>query len=551
MSANEDNRYMGGVTDRLMPVTTVFQQDLDDNAELTVQQVLVRAGITDDTIDKVREEVKRFMRPITSDADLKELQPVLTKLVKMRTTIKHVCEKGREEANMVRNAYIKVQKQYTSYVAQIEDPLVKYKDEWKQAQERAKREEEEEAERQRQFRYAELEKIGCVRRAASGTDPERYVIGDAVILLDLIDTADAPTWDNLVRQTRMIADEQREKAEAEEAAKRAEQQRLEAERKALEEREAKLKAMLLSARTAELKAMGLAEEAGGYLSILSHAPTPTVLFRVTKQELEQWDDDQYEVAKRTAEEIIDNRVREAEKAQKEMARQHLIRTRVKTLMEAGWAQGKEDMQLYGTDNNDVPVQVCPIDMLADYDDAEIAVLVKAGNEQREKRKAAEEELLALKKEAEEREALNEKHKGILLKCGYELNPTINAMVLTGQDGATINQALVAELWTLDTVRLTQLVTDGNCELDRRKQDEEERIRQQERERLEAERVAAEKREAERVAALGDVDRWNEWVAAIKASAPAMTSAIGKQAVDRATKYLNDLSPGVIRDLKQD
>jgi len=475
MSANEDNGYMGGVTDRLMPVTTVFQQDLDDNAELTVQQVLVRAGITDDTIDKVREEVKRFMRPITSDADLKELQPVLTKLVKMRTTIKHVCEKGREEANMVRNAYIKVQKQYTSYVAQIEDPLVKYKDEWKQAQERAKREEEEEAERQRQFRYAELEKIGCVRRAASGTDPERYVIGDAVILLDLIDTADASTWDNLVRQTWMIADEQREKAEAEEAAKRAEQQRLEAERKALEEREAKLKAMVQTIRNA----------------------------------------------------------------------------RIKTLMEAGWAQGKEDMQLYGTDNNDVPVQVCPIDMLADYDDAEIAVLVKAGNEQREKRKAAEEELLALKKEAEEREALNEKHKGILLKCGYELNPTINAMVLTGQDGATINQALVAELWTLDTVRLTQLVTDGNCELDRRKQDEEERIRQQERERLEAERVAAEKREAERVAALGDVDRWNEWVAAIKASAPAMTSAIGKQAVDRATKYLNDLSPGVIRDLKQD
>lgn len=231
--------------------------------------------------------------------------------------------------------------------------------------------------------------------------------------------------------------------------------------------------------------------------------------------------------------------------------QTIRNARIKTLMEAGWAQGKEDMQLYGTDNNDVPVQVCPIDMLADYDDAEIAVLVKAGNEQREKRKAVEAELLALKQEAEEREALNEKHKNILIKCGYVLSPRGDELILIGERNIAINQIHIPELWTLDTVRLTQLVTDGNCELDRRKQAEEERIRQQERERLEAERVAAEKREAERVAALGDVDKWNEWIEAIKASAPTMTSAIGKQAVDRATKYLNDLSPGVIRDLKQD
>lgn len=399
----------GNITgDRFTPIPTVFQEDINENVELTVQQRLVKAGITEHALTTMRQAAERYMRPITSKNELEELQTgILTPLVKMRTRIERICKKGREEANMIRNAWIAEEKTYTGLVKEIEEPLQRYKDEWKEAQERVKREEEAEAERQRQFRYAELEGLGCVRRAPSGTDPERYVIGGTVIPLDLIDTADAPTWENLTWQAQVIADELRAKAEAEEAARLAEANRqaaiaAENERKGrelaeqerlLREREEQARASINAVRKAELIAIGYKEEGG---EVVCHIPDPVRPRRSAYlvADLHNLSDKEWaseiEDAKLHAEERAEMLRQEQERKEKEAARAALIAERVKALKDAGWEEVGNNLVLKNVDEGGAGTifNAQSLEILSSED---VDALVGVGRIELARRKAVEEE----------------------------------------------------------------------------------------------------------------------------------------------------------------
>ena len=249
-------------SDRLTPIPTVFREDVEQDVDLTVQTQLVKAGITEETLAEALDKAQAVMRPVENEADLRALQDVLTPIVRLRTSIVRICKKGREHANMVSRAWITAEKHHVAEVLKIEDQLTAYKDEWNAAKEREKAEEEAEAKRIIQERYAALEAIGMTRRAATPDAPERYVIGMYAAPLEMIDTADAPTWDAIVEKATSIAnaqrkveEEQRAREEAEAKARKEEAERLEAQRKEQERKEAELKARedALNAQTNEAR----------------------------------------------------------------------------------------------------------------------------------------------------------------------------------------------------------------------------------------------------------------------------------------------------------
>lgn len=249
-------------SDRPTPIPTVFREDVEQDVDLTVQTQLVKAGITEETLAEALDKAQAVMRPVENEADLRALQDVLTPIVRLRTSIVRICKKGREHANMVSRAWITAEKHHVAEVLKIEDQLTAYKDEWNAAKEREKAEEEAEAKRIIQERYAALEAIGMTRRAATPDAPERYVIGMYAAPLEMIDTADAPTWDAIVEKATSIAnaqrkveEEQRAREEAEAKARKEEAERLEAQRKEQERKEAELKARedALNAQTNEAR----------------------------------------------------------------------------------------------------------------------------------------------------------------------------------------------------------------------------------------------------------------------------------------------------------
>lgn len=257
-------------SDRLTPIPTVFREDVEQDVDLTVQTQLVKAGITEETLAEALDKAQAVMRPVENEADLRALQDVLTPIVRLRTSIVRICKKGREHANMVSRAWITAEKHHVAEVLKIEDQLTAYKDEWNAAKEREKAEEEAEAKRIIQERYAALEAIGMTRRAATPDAPERYVIGMYAAPLEMIDTADAPTWDAIVEKATSIAnaqrkveEEQRAREEAEAKARKEEAERLEAQRKeqaareaALAAKEAEINKAVATMRKNELLAIG-------------------------------------------------------------------------------------------------------------------------------------------------------------------------------------------------------------------------------------------------------------------------------------------------------
>jgi len=235
--------------DRLTPIPTVFREDVEQDVGLTVQTQLVKAGITEETLAEALDKAQAVMRPVENEADLRALQDVLTPIVRLRTSIVRICKKGREHANMVSRAWIAAEKHHVAEVLKVEDLLTAYKDEWNAAKEREKAAEEAEAKRIIQERYAALEAIGMVRRAATPDAPERYVIGMYAAPLEVINTADAPTWDAIVEKAtgiaeaqRKVEEEKRAREEAEAKARKEEAERIEAQRKEQERKEAELKA---------------------------------------------------------------------------------------------------------------------------------------------------------------------------------------------------------------------------------------------------------------------------------------------------------------------
>lgn len=250
---NEENNITG---DRLTNIPTVFREDVEQDVSMTVQVQLDKAGITEHKIADVLDTATAVMRPVESEEDLRALQDVLTPIVRLRTNIVRICKKGREHANMVSKAWIAAEKLHVAEVSKVEAKLDAYKQEWKEAQERAKAEEEAEAKRIINERFAALEGLGMVRRVATADKPERYEVGDVSVSIDTIETCDLARWEDVVARATAAAQELRRQADERAQAEQAAREALEKRERDLAAREARANKVLDGERAAELDALG-------------------------------------------------------------------------------------------------------------------------------------------------------------------------------------------------------------------------------------------------------------------------------------------------------
>ena len=173
---------------------------------------------------------------------------------------------------------------------------------------------------------------------------------------------------------------------------------------------------------------------------------------------------------------------------------------------------------------------------------------------------------ALREQQEKLNAqVNEARKNELLALGCTLDhnnePTVvlDGRVLWGLQFDVL-WGFSTDEWASEVLAAKLAVEERNiaekkaqAELARREAAKEEALRIQAeadaRKRLEEEAAAKERAEHERIAKMNDVQKWEVFVAAVKGAAPEMSSHTGSHAIKRVVKYLDDMTPGLLQDLK--
>lgn len=226
-----------------------------------IQDELSIAGITEESFRALKEEAQALVpMEVSSDADAQELQRVITKGVRMCSTISATIEPGKKWAHQLHKAYTSNENEFLGTVKAIIEPLKQKKAAYVAEQERVEQEALEARERAIRERFAKLEACGFVRRTMP--DGDVYMIGDTVLPVLTISTAEDEVWANMIRGIEIAFSEEQERL-------RAEAERAENEKKAMSEREAEIekreKAMrdaVITIRKNELIAIGCVERDG-------------------------------------------------------------------------------------------------------------------------------------------------------------------------------------------------------------------------------------------------------------------------------------------------
>jgi hypothetical protein len=238
----EDTHEEGNFTgDRYTTPIAVFQEDLDQEVDVIVQDKLAKASITDYVIDSLREEAAPLaaIERIESDEQYKLVQGMLTKLIRTRNVAVRICENGRKPLNMLRNAWIAKEKEVVGRVEEIEAPLARLKDAYKAEQERKAQEEEASKQAARVARYTQIEQLGFTRRyRVDGT--QVYFLGETEFEVEAIDAADTETFPNMLRSARMVQEEIQAARAQQELEAQQERERIAQEQEALRQQQAEM-----------------------------------------------------------------------------------------------------------------------------------------------------------------------------------------------------------------------------------------------------------------------------------------------------------------------
>lgn len=106
--------------------------------------------------------------------------------------------------------------------------------------------------------------------------------------------------------------------------------------------------------------------------------------------------------------------------------------------------------------------------------------------------------------------------------------------------------------SMDDVEFGELVAMGQAELARREEERQAKLKAEAeeaaRKKMAEEAAAKAKEEEDRKAKLSDLEKWDEWVSGIEKSAPAMSSAIGKHAVENLVHQVKRMRESISKDL---
>lgn len=473
--------------DRITEPIAVFQEDLNEQVDGVVQDKLAKANITEYALAALKEEASTLPSVITNDAELKRVQGIITKATNMRTTAVRICEQGRRPAIMLQKAWISREKEVVSMISSIEEPLKALKQAYIDEQDRKEAEELKRREEEKVARYMALQDIGFTR-VMDPIGGDYFILAGTHIKVSDIDTYEAAAWAITLKQAEIVAGEERDRKEAE--AKRHEEERIareEAERK-LREQQEELDRKMEQMRQMQLslRKAKLAEAGCEYIPSMS------------------------KVAVIHGNEILFS----------------LHEENVATMSEEQFTD----------------------ELLA----AKLAVEDKKVREQKAKEFAEQQA-----RHAERLRKINDRHERLKAAGWLHYDTEEPYMALLGEDGSVIKSVIYdgdQGIAGVPDEYIDQWVSMGEevkAEVRAREEAAQaERIRQAELKRIEEERIAKEKAEADRKAQMSDAQKWEEWKAAIIASAPSMESAIGQHGVKRVLQGLEAMTPGLLADLNK-
>ena len=64
---NQEQSIQDQFSDRLMPVSQVFQEDVDEDVSVRAQELMVKAGLGEEAIALAVDAARPFIKPITSE----------------------------------------------------------------------------------------------------------------------------------------------------------------------------------------------------------------------------------------------------------------------------------------------------------------------------------------------------------------------------------------------------------------------------------------------------------------------------------------------------
>lgn len=369
-----------------------------------LNQELNKANLTQAIIAGLQGQAEVLLaEKITSKADYEAVDRFRKDVKNYRLAGEKIFEHEIAERNRLHKEAIAKKKEVLAPIVDVENKAKARVFEWEYEQEQAAKRAEEERLRAIEERKTALMELGYMLKEGVWTLEAVSVDAEEVL------KAGYEKWTNLFRSLRMHGEEvAAAKAEAirlqeEEAARLLkEKQELEAREAALKEAEAKVRASVNEARLYELTSTGCID--GNYIVTDANAMTMVSLTDLWSLDSEWWD--RYiEQAKRTKvlrDEFLAKQQAEQAAAR---ARQELINTRVARLKEVEW--GLKTDVLYSPDHDEElskPIEMMvmgtpnglrrvSVDDIHDMSIVDFEALVKEGEEEKVRLKAAQEEYI--------------------------------------------------------------------------------------------------------------------------------------------------------------
>lgn len=543
---------------------------------LLVQEELQIAGVTESSFVALKEEAQALaLADINSDADAQAIQKVITKGVRLCTTISAAIEPGKKWAHQLHKAYTSNENEFLGTVKAIIEPLKQKKEAWVSRKEQAEREELEKQGAVIKGRFAALEGFGFTRRTGVGRE-DYFSNGSTEIEIMAVSSANDEVWTNMLKGIETAYREEQDRKEAAERAEeearegiRRQQEEHEAKARALKEKEDALNARINEARKNELLALGceiwVSDVVGGDPETLIGEEerigvansNGTIRFALYADALHEHADAQWADELLAAKAAVEERNLWLEKKRIAGEREQLIASRVKALKEAGWEQGgtgagaiaamnPATFGLFSVDSNAVTRTISqPLDALTEDD---MAVMIALGNAELARRQAA-------KEEAEAKRVLEQGRYNRMMNAGYG-----SECGDAEGDGCSFTMSFDGRPWSIrhdDCYALSdedfdKLLNNAGVEANRRKEAELQAAREKavkdEQERIMRGVKEAREAEEDRQRRMNDVQRWEEWCVTVEKNAPRMASEIGRHAISRVIEGMKKMTPGIIKDL---
>lgn len=228
-----------------------------------IQDELSIAGVTESSFAALKEEAQALsLMDVSSDADAQAIQKVITKGVRLCSTISATIEPGKKWAHQLHKAYTSNENEFLGTVKAIIEPLKQKKEAWVAKKEQAEREELERQQAVIKARFAALEVFGFTRRTGVGRE-DYFSNGTTELEIIAVSSANDEAWAIMLTSAQEAYNDEQDRIKAAEAARLADEERvkkeaaeLEARRKELEAREAAMNARINEARRAQLIAAG-------------------------------------------------------------------------------------------------------------------------------------------------------------------------------------------------------------------------------------------------------------------------------------------------------